>query len=108
MASECGESSYYYVCSTYWYPGADECDDDLVTMSTDAVYDTLESAIEYIEALMQAMDPKAQIRMHWDAVNSRMIYRTPGKYEYLITRVEMHDMSTAGLPAMLTRQSGDR
>ncbi len=101
-------SNYYYVCSTYWYPDADEFDENVISMSTDAVYDTLEGAIECIESTMLAEDPKAQIHMHWDAMNSRMIYRTPGIHKYLITRIDMCGVSTAGLPAMLIKQSGDK
>ena len=96
-----GESRYYYVCSTYWYPvRANDVDTDEVTTCADAVYITLDESIEYMMENISNIVysgrvdmPRLReiITMYWDPVNNILKMSTPlnNKYKFVIHRVEM-------------------
>ena len=92
-----GVPKYYYVCSTWWYPSADEVDEEEVTMSSDAVYNTLDEAINYQFENMSCLTARPDIKdirdeatMYWDPVNDQLRMKVPGtRYRFLITRVNM-------------------
>ena len=93
-------SKYYYVCSTWWYLSADEVDADVIPMSSDAVYDTLDAAINFqfenmscLTGNADIMDIRGEATMYWDPVNDQLRMRVSGtKYRFLITRVQMHNI----------------
>jgi len=94
-----GEPRYQYVCSQWSYPSADEVDANELPYQVEAVYDTLDAALDYMLELIQTMcaphsdvvEMRDAITCYWDPVNNllRMRYRTCSE-QFLISRIGMH------------------
>jgi len=93
-----GQSIYRYVCSQWEYPSADEVDNDEIPYQVDAVYDTLDAALDYQMLMIQTqcaphsteVQTRDSVTCFWDPINNELRMRHSNcSIRFLITRVEM-------------------